>query len=70
MKLPKMKIDVEQHGDRWLWRIYSTLKLTSDGLCACLAHGSAKDKETAYNRAETKMKELKQYGEMAHFCRF
>ena len=70
MKLPKMKIYTDYEKGRYIWRIYSTLKHTRDGSCAVLAHGWAKDEETAYNRAETKMKELKQYGELAHFCRF
>ena len=70
MKLPKMKIYVEQKNGKWIWRIYSTLKHLNDGSCACLAHGSAVNENIAYDRAEKKMKELKQYGELAHFCRF
>lgn len=70
MKLPKMKIYTEEKNGRWIWRIYSTVKLIEPGVCAVLSHGSAADEETAYNRAEAKLKELKKLGDLAHICRF
>lgn len=55
-----MKIDVVYKNGHWVWYVLSTTKMADSygRICACLAHGTAKDKATAETRAYVKMAEL------------
>lgn len=53
-----LKIDIFERDGRWIWRVYSRAKMIDENLCACIAHGTAKTKEIAKERAIKAMNEI------------